>query len=59
MKYFLLVLFVWNHLLFKSRIMYNNHVLQDDVALKQKMKEDKKKMEEARAKATQRGPMGM
>ena len=33
-------------------------VIQDDESLKQKMKEDKKKLEEARARAAQKGPMG-
>ena len=32
--------------------------LQDDLALKQKRKEDAKKMQEAKAKASQKGPMG-
>ena len=33
-------------------------VIQEDESLKQKMKEDKKKLEEARARAAQKGPMG-
>lgn len=32
---------------------------QDEVALKQKMKDDKKKMDEARTRAAQKGPMGV
>lgn len=33
-------------------------VIQEDASLKQKMREDKKKLEEARARASQKGPMG-
>ena len=32
--------------------------VQEDMAFKQKQKEDKKKLEEAKAKASQKGPMG-
>ena len=31
---------------------------QEDMAHKQKMREDKKKLEEAKARAAQKGPMG-
>lgn len=37
----------------------HHHTLQDELAMKQKMKEDKKKMEEARSRAAQKGPMGI
>ncbi len=36
----------------------HRYLVQDDVSTKQKMKEDKKKMEEARLRAAQKGPMG-
>ena len=32
---------------------------QEDLAFKQKQREDKKKLEEAKARAGQKGPMGM
>lgn len=34
------------------------YTLQDEVAFKQKQREDKKKLEEAKARAGQKGPMG-
>ena len=34
-------------------------VLQDDVAYKAKQREDQKKLAEAQAKASKKGPMGM
>ena len=34
------------------------YTLQDELAFKQKQREDKKKLEEAKAKAGQKGPMG-
>lgn len=40
---------------------HNSHpifVLQDDVAKKQKLKEDQKKLQEAKVKASGKGPMG-
>ena len=33
-------------------------MLQDEVASKQKMKEDQKKLKDAQARASQKGPMG-
>ena len=33
-------------------------LMKDDAAMKQRMREDKKKLEEARTRASQKGPMG-
>lgn len=44
----------FNFLLFQ----YFLHVLQDEIAFKQKQKEEKKKLDEMKQKASQKGPLG-